>query len=90
MTRAASYDPEGTERGHLLRMVDLADARVLEIGCGNGRVAAHYAEPAALAVGIDPDRPEIADVPLLGVQATALALPFRKHCFDTALLGWSL
>lgn len=94
------HDPQGLEPAALRRAADLEGRRVLEIGCGDGRLTFRYRREVRLAVGIDPALGEI--VTALGVRpaarrrrlgfapACALALPFRSGEFDMALLAWSL
>jgi ubiquinone/menaquinone biosynthesis C-methylase UbiE len=93
-------DPEGIETQHLLALGDLANAHVLEIGCGEGRLTWRYAHHATHVVGFDLDavrlttaqqdcpphlRPKVAFL-----QADSLALPFPADTFDRAILAWSL
>ncbi len=93
-------DPEGAELRSLQRAAVFGKARVLEIGCGEGRLVFRCACDTALTVGIDPSskyvRTAIERCPtalhqqVAFVQASAMALPFRDGCFDIALFGWSL
>ena len=48
-------DPEGFEKKTLHKFVDFTNARVLEIGCGEGRLTWKYAAASNLTVGFDPD-----------------------------------
>jgi ubiquinone/menaquinone biosynthesis C-methylase UbiE len=84
------YESGREEWSRLSRVADFRGARVLEIGCGDGRIARRWGPVAALAVGIDPNSAVLRDAPLLAARGTSLALPFAKHRFDIALLGWSL
>src|SRR5215470_5005927 len=93
-------DPEAIETAYLHTMTELDDVRVLEVGCGDGRLTWRYAGTTRRAIGIDSNREHLAVArrscpPTLGarvalVQATALALPFRAGLFDGAMLAWSL
>ncbi len=93
-------DPENFERKKLLDFADFADSRVLEIGCGEGRLTWKYAPASARTVGLDPDfdslRVARADRPadLHGlvdlVRASSYHIPFAKEKFDIAILAWSL
>ena len=90
-------DPDGVELAALRAMVTFEGARVLEIGCGDGRLARRYAHAVRLAVGLDhaADRIEAAlaypaKVPSLRFVRATTALPFRDGTFDVALFGWSL
>ena len=53
-------DPENNETPALFKIVNFSGQRVLEIGCGNGRVTWRYAGQAAHVTGIDPDDKQIA------------------------------
>jgi len=46
-------DPERTETKTLHRFVDFTNKRVLEIGCGDGRLTWQYAKSARLVAAID-------------------------------------
>ena len=48
-------DPEGIEKKTLHKFVDFKDARVLEVGCGEGRLTWKYAGASSLTVGFDSD-----------------------------------
>jgi ubiquinone/menaquinone biosynthesis C-methylase UbiE len=48
-------DPENREGKTLHKFVDFANKRVLEVGCGEGRLTWKYAPASALTVGLDPD-----------------------------------
>lgn len=52
-------DPENNETLALFDMVNFSGQRVLEIGCGNGRMTWRYADKAAHVTGIDPDAKQI-------------------------------
>lgn len=93
-------DPEGVEVAYLKGLDGIVGRRVLEIGCGNGRLVRRYARFASSVTGIDPDAGRLVDA--LGVrseiecnaidfvQSNAERLPFAKGVFETVLLGWSL
>ncbi|MEZ4595086.1 MAG: class I SAM-dependent methyltransferase, partial [Chloroflexota bacterium] len=54
-------DPEEREFEALLALAgDLTGQRVLEIGCGNGRITTHLAPHAAHITAIDPNTERIA------------------------------
>ena len=93
-------DPEGNEKKHLHRSVDFNGKRVLEIGCGEGRLTWQYASASSLTIGLDADknalrvasidRPTKLDNKVHFSAAKAEHLPFRKGTFDIAVLAWSL
>ena len=90
-------DPEGVELAALGAMVTFGGARVLEIGCGDGRLARRYAPTTRLAVGLDHAADPLkmavasaASAPSLRFVRGTTALPFRGGTFDVALFGWSL
>src|SRR5262245_22623737 len=97
-------DPEQNETKILHRWVNFADRRIIEIGCGNGRLTWRYARTARRVVGIDTDLPSLQTAEQAKVadgnqtafsqvafmQAQAEALPFPAESFDLAILAWSL
>lgn len=93
-------DPEEVETRLLQAYADLAGARVLEIGCGEGRLIWRYAATAQHIVGLDFDPVRLAGArrecpPAFRgrvrlVQGRAETLPFAAARFDRTLLGWSL
>ena len=48
-------DPENLEGKTLHHFVDVSNQRVLEVGCGEGRLTWKYAGASSLTVGFDPD-----------------------------------
>ena len=93
-------DPEGFEKKILHKYADFKNARVLEIGCGEGRLTWKYAAATSLTIGFDPDHDSLriaradSHPDLRGhvhfIQASASAIPFPKEKFDIAALAWSL
>jgi ubiquinone/menaquinone biosynthesis C-methylase UbiE len=93
-------DPEGFEKKILHKFVDLTNKRILEIGCGEGRLTWKYAGASDLTVGFDPDHDSLrvaqADSPpdlrrhVHFAQASASHIPFSTETFDIAVLAWSL
>lgn len=93
-------DPEDVETRALHDYADFTGQRVLEIGCGDGRLTWRYADRAAHIVAIDPDTDEIASaledcpadlrhkIELQALRLEELSIPAEK--FDLALLSWSL
>ncbi len=93
-------DPEDTETEALHEYVDFSGKRVLEIGCGDGRLTWRYADRAAHIVAIDPKAEDIEiaieecptelrdKIEFRVARLEELDLPAEK--FDLALLSWSL
>ena len=93
-------DPEGNEPVALFDFAgDFSGQRVLEIGCGDGRLTWLYADQAAHVVALDPNADDIA----LAIQNCPPHLRERvefrtgtiqeyesPETFDLALLSWSL
>jgi 2-polyprenyl-3-methyl-5-hydroxy-6-metoxy-1,4-benzoquinol methylase len=93
-------DPTGAELAALAEIVDFSGLRVLEIGCGNGRLTWRFAGPTKEVLGIDPDENAIATAraatppELRGRVYFEVASPVehdvpRRH-FDLAFFSWSL
>lgn len=93
-------DPEDHE---LTALTDLAGAwlngRILEVGCGAGRLTWRYARQAAHVTAIDPDPARIAAArtacpAALAPRVTLVAAGIHEfetpERFDLALLSWSL
>jgi len=93
-------DPEDTETAALHDYVDFSGKRMLEIGCGDGRLTWRYADRAAHIVAIDPKAEDIEiaieecpaelreKIEFRAARLEELDLPAEK--FDLALLSWSL
>ena len=93
---AIHEDPDGHEVAALGRMVpSFAGLRVLEIGCGDGRLTRRYAAGAGSIVAIDPDGGAISalqtsmpEVDARAIDILDLKLPPRS--VDVAIFSWSL
>jgi ubiquinone/menaquinone biosynthesis C-methylase UbiE len=97
-------DPENIEGKILQRLADFSNARVLEVGCGEGRLTFKYADSAKQVIAFDPDHDALrvakADAKLKAgsqgepcatfTEASASYIPFSKETFDIAVLAWSL
>lgn len=93
-------DPDGDELKHLRQQADFADTKVLEVGCGDGRLTWQYAESASEVYGVDPDlerlraanenRPGSLKSTLSLASSNAESLPFARNSFNLAVLAWSL
>jgi ubiquinone/menaquinone biosynthesis C-methylase UbiE len=93
-------DATGTEARALAELADFGGKRVLEVGCGDGRMTWLYAREAAEVLGIDPEGDSIAEaraalpaeladrVSFRVAEAEALEVPRPR--FDIAFLSWSL
>ena len=93
-------DPERNETKYLHKLADFAQKRVLEIGCGEGRLTWQYAKETRSTVAIDLDadalrvatidRPSDLESKVHFSLAKSEQLPFSKETFDIAVLAWSL
>src|SRR5512135_3008939 len=93
-------DPERNETKYLHKFADFTNKRVLEIGCGEGRLTWQYAKSTQETIGIDPDmdalriakvdNPSDLQSQALFACADAQHLPFIQKTFDIAVLAWSL
>jgi ubiquinone/menaquinone biosynthesis C-methylase UbiE len=93
-------DPEGAETAALAKLVTLDGLRVLELGCGNGRLTFRYAQAAERVLAVDPDAERIAEarsatpkelektVTLAVAGAENVSAPHAS--FDVALFSSSL
>jgi ubiquinone/menaquinone biosynthesis C-methylase UbiE len=97
---ASVKDPDGAESRALEALGDFEGKRVLEIGCGEGRMTWLYADDAAEVLGVDPDEESIRAarvslpdqlkdrVEFRVAEAESLDVPRPR--FDIAFLSWSL
>ena len=97
---ATEVDPAGVMPRAILKAADFRNARVLEVGAGDGRLTFQYAAEPRSVLGIDTKESEIraasrcsgtelrGDVRFLCASATAL--PFPAEQFDIVLLASSL
>lgn len=89
-------DPEQNESRALFGMVpSFVGLRVLEIGCGDGRVTRLYANSAASVIAIDPKTESIdalrAEWPAVDARAIGIEdLDLPRHSIDVAIFSWSL
>ena len=92
-------DPERIEVRRLHDYLNFAGKRVLEVGCGDGRLTWRYASAVRHVTGIDVDRDELriarierpSDLENMVAlaQADSAHLPFRSDSFDLAIFAWS-
>src|SRR5438132_7173824 len=70
-------------RGVLRALGPVAGMRVLDLGCGKGRFAAHVRARGAKVVGLDLSAAMLAGAAKLDrVRGTARRLPMADGCFD--------
>ena len=89
-------DPEGFEvTAFTTANVSLDAQRVLEIGCGDGRLTRRLLQDASSIIAIDPDPEAIARLAAAwpGIDARAVSvdrLQLAPHSVDAVLFSWSL
>lgn len=93
-------DPEGAHLAALRRLGDFAGRRVLELGCGDGRLTLGIARDAAQVRAFDPDADAIARarraVPdelaerVTYEVASAKEIELEPHAYDLVVFSWSL
>jgi 2-polyprenyl-3-methyl-5-hydroxy-6-metoxy-1,4-benzoquinol methylase len=97
---ARVLDPEGAHLAALRRLQDFTGARVIELGCGDGRLTLGIAEHAASVLAFDPDEPAIrragAALPerlaarVTYRAASAIDVELAPASFDIAVFSWAL
>jgi 2-polyprenyl-3-methyl-5-hydroxy-6-metoxy-1,4-benzoquinol methylase len=97
-----SIDPEGTELRAIHELVEFRGKRVLEVGCGDGRMTWRYADQAASVLALDTDEMKIEEaidstphhlrssVDFLVADITDKELELPQDSFDVAILAHSL
>lgn len=98
--RGVRFDPERAEIRTLLRSVPLRGVRVLEVGCGDGRLTRRILGAARHLEAIDADRDQIIRAREFTSRllrrrvryevGSAESLPFGPRSFDVVLFSWSL
>ncbi|HEV3140482.1 MAG TPA: methyltransferase domain-containing protein [Vicinamibacterales bacterium] len=90
-------DPERHEVDALTALMPAQPARVVEIGCGDGRLTCRYADTVRSVLAIDPDERAVAGFrampPPSNVDLRAIAidrLDLAAGAADVVLLSWSL
>jgi len=92
---SVELDPARREPLAILDAVEFRGARVLELGCGDGRLTSRYAAAARSVVGIDTKEEEVRSAATLPTNVLFLcgsgsALPFSAETFDIVLFASSL
>jgi len=92
-------DTEHNETKYLHKFANFTGKRVLEIGCGEGRLTWQFAkEPGStVAIDLDADALRVAildkssdlENKVYFSRAMSEHLPFSKETFDLAILAWS-
>ena len=93
-------DPEGAHLAALHRLGDFHGQRVLELGCGDGRLTVLIARDAAHLLAFDPDAEAVtrargslpADLAerVAYRVASGKAIDVEPHSFDLMVFSWSL
>ncbi|MBA2460913.1 MAG: class I SAM-dependent methyltransferase [Actinobacteria bacterium] len=97
---ARTLDPEGAHLAALRRLADFRGQKVLEMGCGEGRLTLGVAAAAASVLAFDPDT-ESVDVARRALPAdlaarvsyraaSARELEVEPGEFDLVVFAWSL
>ncbi len=97
---ARVLDPEGAHLAALLRLADFGGARVLELGCGDGRLTPGIAERAAFVLAFDPDADAV-DAARRNLPAelrervefraaAAESIEITPGSFDLVVFSWAL
>jgi 2-polyprenyl-3-methyl-5-hydroxy-6-metoxy-1,4-benzoquinol methylase len=93
-------DPEGAHLDALRRHASFQGQRILELGCGDGRLTLPIAADAAAVLAFDPDA-EAIDCARLSLPAeladrvayrvaSGQAIEVEPTSFDMAVFSWSL
>lgn len=93
-------DPEGVHLSALRRLADFHGQRVLELGCGDGRLTIGVAADATAVVAFDPDADAIdrakSSLPnaladrVTYLVASGKSIEIEPNAFDLVLFSWSL
>jgi 2-polyprenyl-3-methyl-5-hydroxy-6-metoxy-1,4-benzoquinol methylase len=100
MTMYREVDPEQNEVRELKAAADWTGRDVLEIGCGDGRLARRLAKLGAAVAAIDPDVELVRSAMVKALESPnqrrryavgdGQQLPFSGETFDIVIFGWSL
>jgi ubiquinone/menaquinone biosynthesis C-methylase UbiE len=93
-------DRDGAETSAIDALIELKGKRVIDVGCGSGRLTSLAATRASSVYAFDPDADSVAKAAAsLSQEArkkvrfavhSAEALDVARRRFDVALCGWSL
>ena len=96
----AVLDPEGAHLAALRRLGDFRDRRVLELGCGDGRLTLGLAADAPTVLAFDPDAEAVEkarrSLPAELAERVAYRVASGKEIevepgsFDLVVFSWSL
>jgi len=96
----SAYPAAGIEVRQIQRYAALQGRRILEVGCGDGRLTLQLAKQAASVFALDPDRRAVADArktaAAWGIRNVRFLVGFgedvrpRGAPFDVAVFSWSL
>ena len=97
---ARTLDPEGAHLAALRRLADFGGRRVLEMGCGEGRLTRGIAAEAASVLAFDPDAEFVAEARASFPSQLADRVEFRvasaeeieieRGSFDLVVFSWAL
>lgn len=97
---ARLLDPEGAHLAALRRLADFGTRRVLEMGCGEGRLTVGIAADGARVLAFDSDADSVAEARrslpdelaerVSYRVASAQELEVEPAAFDLVLFSWSL
>jgi predicted RNA methylase len=98
---AISIDPSGEEVRALKAIADWHNKKIIEIGCGDGRLTQRLAALGPVQIeAVDPDREAVTaarkNLPVLDRPRVRFhvgrgeTLKYKRGTFDVAIFAWSL